>query len=441
MALTITNIVRHNLGNKREHEATLAFDSSYPTGGESLVAADLGLHTIQSIAVDPKSGYVFEYDYTNSLLLAYVSAAYAPALTGTAPAGTAGVVTDNDSAATLGHQLYVLPVAGGSAAPSNLQAEASAAGLVKDSDTAASDGVALYVVVDDANWSGTYQLGHLEFVSPTNANGTCTIATGAATLNIYDDDAAATNGVAIRAVAASGGIEATTAASKDILIPVSTGKFIHVNHATTGSTPELYFDEDAANTYERIQGVIVDNADEPYKLFVNAIAATEDIPVSYNQAGLRLAQIVTVGPKPFSFTVGASGPEITAASRPDAASLTGSVALYVQAAGAGFNAANFGGKDLYVPTSTGEYLKIAYAASPAGVLVYGYPEGATANVRLLGVIVDNADEPIACANAVGAVRDTPAGTISALSAGVLSQVANAADLSAVTSVRVRAIGT
>ena len=71
MALTITNIVRNNIGNRREHSATIAFDSSYPVGGESLTPADLSLHLIESIAIDPKSGYSFEYNYSSQLVVAY----------------------------------------------------------------------------------------------------------------------------------------------------------------------------------------------------------------------------------------------------------------------------------------------------------------------------------------------------------------------------------
>jgi hypothetical protein len=319
----------------------------------------------------------------------------------------------------------------------NLQAESSATGLLTDSDTAASEGVALYVVVDDANWSNTYQLGHFEFVSPTDANGTCTVATGAETLNIYDDDNAASNGVAVRIVAASGGWEATTTASKDILVPVSSGKYIHVNHATTGSTPEIYFDEDAANTYERLRAVVVDSANEPYLLFVNSIAATEDIPFAPNFAGApgQIGQLVTVGPKPFEYLVGAAGNAIQIQSRPDAATLPGAALLYVQAAGAGFNASNFGGKDLYIPDVGGEYTKVAYAASPAGVQVYSYPEGATGDLRLQAVVLDDADETFTTEAALGAVRDTPAGTIGALTLtgtdAALTEVAAGVNLSSV----------
>lgn len=58
-------------GNLRCCPVTIAFDSSYPTGGESLTAADLGLKTIDLLQIQSKSGLVFEYDYTNSKILAY----------------------------------------------------------------------------------------------------------------------------------------------------------------------------------------------------------------------------------------------------------------------------------------------------------------------------------------------------------------------------------
>ena len=423
--VTITVEERNIAHKKRRNRVKIAFGDgalTYPASGVPLPTfASFGMvRNIDYLTVFDENdavGILWKYDKDNHKLRAWRSAGFTPAgtagaqtFTGTANAGISGTIDDNDNAATLGHALYVVPAAAAQFVPPTLATEAAATGLVKDSDTAATEGVALYVVVDDPNWSGTYQLGHFEFVSPTNANGTCTIANGADTLTLFDDDAAATNGVAVRAVAAGAGLEATTAAAKDILVPTSTGKYIHVNHATTGSTPELYFDEDAANTYERIRGVIVDNLDEPYKLLVDT-AAAENAGVALSQGSIgRLGNIITVGPKPFTYLVGASGPEVTIASRPDAASLPGAVALYVQAAGAGFNAANFGKEDMFVPTAGGDFIKVAYAASPAGVQVYGYPEGATGDLKILGVIVDNADETFTTEAAVGWKRDTPAGT-------------------------------
>jgi hypothetical protein len=443
MGLTLTNLNRNVTGNRRNSTVTAQFDDSYPTGGESLTPTQLGMHKIESvqISIDPAGGdsvsYAFGWDATNEKVLAYYAAIAGtintPAFTGTAPAGTAGVITDSNDAATLGHAIYVLPAAGWVDNVPTLKAEASATGLIKDQDSPGTPGVALYVVVDDPNWSSLYQLGHFEFVSPTDANGTCTIATGDATLLIYDDDNAASNGVAVRAVAASGGLEATTAAAKDIIVPVSNGKFIHINHATTGSTPALYFDEDAANTYERIIAEVVDNADEPYSLFISHAEADADIVKGRTQLGaLRLGQLVTVGPKSFKYTVGSGGPEITVSAHPEAATLAGATALTVAAAGAGLQSANFGGEDVFIPTSTGEYLKVAYAASPAGPQVYSYPEGATADLTLQAVVVDDADETIATEAAIGAKRDTPAGTIGALTLtgtdAALTEVAAGVDL-------------
>lgn len=340
------------------------------------------------------NGYHVEWDMTNKAFKAFYPIA------GSASA-SAGVITDNNDAATLGHGIYILPTSiNAISVPQAFSAEASASGLIHDDDTAASTGVAVYVVVDEINFHPTYQLGHLEFVSPTDANGTCTVATGAETLTLYDDDDAAINGVVVRAVAAGAGLEATVGNTKDIVVATSSGKFIHINHATTGSTPTVYFDEDASNTYERLMAVVVDNADEPYKLFVNA-AATEEASFAVEGPGTRLATLVTVGPKSFTYLVGASGPEISIASRPDVASLPGAMPVYVQAAGAGLNAANYGGEDLFIPASNGEFIKVAYTASPTGVLVYSYPEGATGDLALQGVIVDNADEAITTETGIG----------------------------------------
>ena len=68
MALTISVVERTVFGNKRIVFADVDFDSSYPTGGESLQASDVGLKAIDFLQATPKSGYIFEYDYTNEKL-------------------------------------------------------------------------------------------------------------------------------------------------------------------------------------------------------------------------------------------------------------------------------------------------------------------------------------------------------------------------------------
>lgn len=74
MALTNSVVFRTTFGNKKVVVVDVTFDSSYPTGGESLTAANLGLTKIQYVAPGvADTNYVTRYDYTNSKLLAYTS--------------------------------------------------------------------------------------------------------------------------------------------------------------------------------------------------------------------------------------------------------------------------------------------------------------------------------------------------------------------------------
>lgn len=70
MSLTITNKEFSVLGTKRVVFCDIAFDSSYPTGGESLAPSDLGLSVATHVQIPTKSGYLFEYDYTNEKIKA-----------------------------------------------------------------------------------------------------------------------------------------------------------------------------------------------------------------------------------------------------------------------------------------------------------------------------------------------------------------------------------
>lgn len=70
MALTTTFVRRSVFGNRRVTVADVDFDSSYPTGGESLTATNLGMSVLDLVLVSNKGGLIFEYDYTNSKLLA-----------------------------------------------------------------------------------------------------------------------------------------------------------------------------------------------------------------------------------------------------------------------------------------------------------------------------------------------------------------------------------
>lgn len=95
MGLTVTKTGDWQIiaGNARMCKVQIAFDSSYPTGGESLTAADLGLKTIDFISIQAKNGLVFEYDYTNFKVLAFTQGILV---------GTAGSATLDDYPVTAG---------------------------------------------------------------------------------------------------------------------------------------------------------------------------------------------------------------------------------------------------------------------------------------------------------------------------------------------------
>lgn len=94
MALTVAVTRRVVAGNQYIVAGTIAFDSSYPTGGESFTAADLGLRIVDMMILQSgSSGFAYEYDYTNSKVLVYSQgAAHA----------TGGAVTMDDYAITAG---------------------------------------------------------------------------------------------------------------------------------------------------------------------------------------------------------------------------------------------------------------------------------------------------------------------------------------------------
>ena len=71
MGLTISDIKNDCTGEKRFVYATITFDTSYADGGEELVPGDVGMDHFDMVIVTQKSGYTFEYDYTNEKLLAY----------------------------------------------------------------------------------------------------------------------------------------------------------------------------------------------------------------------------------------------------------------------------------------------------------------------------------------------------------------------------------
>ena len=80
-------------GNKRKTRGTIAFDSSYPDGGEAFTARQLGLAVVETLIVHPRLGIVFEPDLPALKIKALV-----PGVT----VGAAGAVTVDDFPVAVG---------------------------------------------------------------------------------------------------------------------------------------------------------------------------------------------------------------------------------------------------------------------------------------------------------------------------------------------------
>lgn len=88
--------------NKRIRWFTVAFDSSYPAGGETLSARSMGFSAIDAVHIMPQNGYTFEYDTTNSKIKVFSNAppiVYEEKHTATALAtGYSGIILDYPAA-------------------------------------------------------------------------------------------------------------------------------------------------------------------------------------------------------------------------------------------------------------------------------------------------------------------------------------------------------
>lgn len=62
MAMTATRSFELRGNFKRQVVGTLAFDTTYPTGGEALTINQLGLTRLDEMHVSPSEGLVFEWD-------------------------------------------------------------------------------------------------------------------------------------------------------------------------------------------------------------------------------------------------------------------------------------------------------------------------------------------------------------------------------------------
>lgn len=71
MALVATKVFRSEIEDQSVLFVTLAFDNSYPTGGESITANAIGLTRINGAIIPGNVGYTFTWDGTNSKVLVY----------------------------------------------------------------------------------------------------------------------------------------------------------------------------------------------------------------------------------------------------------------------------------------------------------------------------------------------------------------------------------
>lgn len=259
MALTLAKTRSGVIGDLAYWLGTAIFDSTYVVGGESFTAANAGLSDIYPAASSFKirGGGVATavYDDANAKIKLFTEV-IGPTL-----------ASDGETAAT---------------------------GLIQDDDNAATTGVIVYAVVDSDPGIVGAARGHFEFVSPTNVDGRAEWdATYKGQCMVIDNDAAATAGTAVRAIAAGAGLESTFAAALGaggpLYVKLSGGGTGHANinfedvyvkvaESTTASTPTLYFDEDAAEESERFMAVVVDNADETFPLYT--VKGTFEVPVA-----------------------------------------------------------------------------------------------------------------------------------------------------------------
>ena len=106
MALTVGNLSNTIFGNKVIVTGTVAFDSSYPTGGESLTAANIGINVIDYIQIQTTAGLIFEYNYTSALLLAYLMGVTTGSSAATSAGATVGAkLEDSQGAQTVARLL------------------------------------------------------------------------------------------------------------------------------------------------------------------------------------------------------------------------------------------------------------------------------------------------------------------------------------------------
>lgn len=248
MALTVTLTDTGSAGNLRWSRGTIAFDSSYASNGESFTPEDIALKTIDHVTIHPNSGYVFEYDYSNEKVIAFSPDIASTNLT---YAQATVSVQDDDSAASNGTALVVVPIAGSS----TLGYFASTTAGSANTYFAAGNGGPTFEVFDSDT-------------------------PGGAALH-FDDDGATED---LRVVADLSSLTA----SHDMFVMGSSGQMFRIVHdgSATSTGTDLYIDDDASNDYEKLLSVTANNANADWSTDDTVGASITNITVDPSQAAL-----------------------------------------------------------------------------------------------------------------------------------------------------------
>lgn len=74
MALTYTEVHRSVHGMQRVWEGLITFDNSYPTGGEVIDPAQLGMSTVESVSLTPTAGTrLFSWNQTTRAIQVFTA--------------------------------------------------------------------------------------------------------------------------------------------------------------------------------------------------------------------------------------------------------------------------------------------------------------------------------------------------------------------------------
>jgi len=205
-----------NVMGHKEVLVPISFDSSYPSGGESLAASDVGLKEIYDVVIQPTAGFNFLWDSANSKIMAY---------RGTP--GPAVLLQDDDSAATTGKALHCV--------------------TTLDVDLV----TAVLTSITDGNADTYFRIGALGPI-----------------VGVLDDNSAATNGTDLYFDEDLKKFLTVQGANRDIKINLSDGRVIPVYDDDSAASNGIlvYCDDNAASDHLKLFIVATANADITYNV-------------------------------------------------------------------------------------------------------------------------------------------------------------------------------